>query len=118
MVFYPASPRHNSIESARAIARDVPPFVSRVGLFVNPAPADVAAVLSAVPLELLQFHGDETPEFCAGFNRPWVKVARMRPGFDLVEYAARFAAAGASGLVLDAHTEEYGGAGVSFDPCR
>ena len=115
MVFYPKSPRNVPLPVAQAIAREVPPFVTLTGLFVNPAPEDVRAILDAVPLQLLQFHGDEAPAFCASFNYPWVKVARMRPGLDLVEYAARFYAAGAKGLVLDAHTEEYGGAGIKFD---
>ena len=115
LVFYPPSPRHNDIARAQAIARVVPPFVTLVGLFVNPAPEEVRKVLSEVPLQLLQFHGDEDPAFCASFALPWVKAARMRPGLDLVEYAARFGSAGASGLVLDAYTEEYGGAGMRFD---
>jgi phosphoribosylanthranilate isomerase len=115
MVFYPKSPRCNSIPQAAKIARSLPPFVCRVGLFVNPSVEEVAAVLAAVPLEMLQFHGDEDPAFCKSFDRPWLKAARVAPGLDLVEYAARFAAAGASGLVLDACTADYGGAGVSFD---
>ena len=115
LVFYPPSPRHNDIPRAQAIARVVPPFVTLVGLFVNAAAEEVRKVLSEVPLQLLQFHGDEEPAFCASFSRPWVKAARMRPGLDLVEYASRFGSAGARGLVLDAYTEEYGGAGMRFD---
>jgi phosphoribosylanthranilate isomerase len=69
-----------------------------------------------VPLDLLQFHGDETPAYCAAFRRPWIKAARVKPGFDLLEYAAVFAGArGNTGLLLDAHVEGYGGGGQSFD---
>lgn len=112
-VFYPPSPRFLTPDRAAELARRVPPFVTRVGLFVNPEPATVAATLAAVPLDLLQFQGDESPEFCAQFGRPFVKVARMRPGFDLLEFARLFAAA--QGLLLDAYVEGYGGAGQQFD---
>lgn len=112
-VFYPPSPRFLTPDRAAELVRRVPPFVTRVGLFVNPEPATVAATLAAVPLDLLQFQGDESPEFCAQFGRPFVKVARMRPGFDLLEFARLFAAA--QGLLLDAYVEGYGGAGQQFD---
>ncbi len=115
LVFYRPSPRHNAIGHAQTIAREIPPFVSLVALFVNPSKAEVEEVLSAVPIACLQFHGDEDPAFCASFSRPWVKAARVRPELDLVEYASRFAAAGAQGIVLDAYTAQYGGAGMSFD---
>jgi phosphoribosylanthranilate isomerase len=112
-VFFPPSPRF--LEPARAVrlVRQVPPFVTRVGLFVNADVAAVRATLAAVPLDLLQFHGDEDAAYCAQFGRPYIKAARVRPGLDLLEYAAAFADARA--LLLDAFVESYGGAGVSFD---
>ena len=112
-VFYPPSPRCLPLGQAQALAATVPPFVTRVGLFVNAEPQDVRATLAAVPLDLLQFHGEEEPDYCAQFGRPWVKAARVRPGLDLLEFARRFAAAQA--LLLDAFVEGYGGAGQRFD---
>ncbi|MBI5785938.1 MAG: phosphoribosylanthranilate isomerase [Rhodocyclales bacterium] len=112
-VFYPPSPRFLAADRAAELVRQVPPFVSTVGLFVNPDPDFVRATLAAVPLDLLQFQGDESPEFCAQFARPYLKVARMRPGLDLLEFARTFASA--RGLLLDAYVEAYGGAGQTFD---
>lgn len=112
-VFYPDSPRY--IEPARAaeLARLAPPFVSAVGLFVNATAEQVRATLAVVPLHLLQFHGDEDEAFCRQFDRPYVKAARMRPGFDLLEYAASFPSAQA--LLVDAFVAGYGGGGKVFD---
>jgi phosphoribosylanthranilate isomerase len=112
-VFYPSSPRHVDAVRAATLAVRVPPFVTRVGLFVNAEPATVNSVLAVVPLDLLQFHGDEAPDYCGQFGRPYLKVARMRPGFDLLEYARNFPSA--QGLLLDAYVEAYGGAGRTFD---
>ncbi|MDD5248590.1 MAG: phosphoribosylanthranilate isomerase [Rhodocyclaceae bacterium] len=112
-VFYPPSPRFLTNERAAALVRAVPPFVTRVGLFVNPDAAVLAATLAAVPLDLVQYQGDETPAFCEQFGRPYVKVARMRPGLDLVEFARAYPSA--RGLLLDAYVEGYGGAGQTFD---
>jgi phosphoribosylanthranilate isomerase len=112
-VFFPQSPRHLEIERAATLARLVPPFVTRVGLFVNPDPQTLASTLAAVPLDLVQYQGDETPEFCESMGHPYVKVARMRPGIDLVEFARSYPSA--RGLLLDAYVESYGGAGQKFD---
>lgn len=112
-VFYPPSPRFVGNSRAFVLARQVPPFVTRVGLFANASSADVAETLAAVPLDLIQFQGDESPEFCQQFGRPYVKVARMRLGLDLVEFARAYASA--RGLLLDAYVEGYGGAGQMFD---
>ncbi len=112
-VFYPPSPRYVSIAQARALMAHVPPFVTTVGLFVNAAPAEVEAALAALPLQLLQFHGDETEEDCKRFNRPYIRAVRMREGVDLVEYAACFPSA--RGFLLDAFVEGYGGGGKVFD---
>ena len=114
LVFYEKSPRHVATAQAAQLARSVPPFVTVVGLFVNPAPEYVREVLAQVALDVLQFHGDETPEFCAQFGKPWLKAIRVKPGVNLVECAARYA--GAQGLLLDAYVEGTpGGTGESFD---
>jgi len=112
-VFYPPSPRAVNIEQARELVALLPPFVTAVGLFVNESETRVREVLDAVPLGLLQFHGDETVAYCAGFGRAWMKAARVRAGFDLVDYAARFP--GSSGLLVDAWVDGYGGGGEVFD---
>jgi phosphoribosylanthranilate isomerase len=113
LVFYPASPRFLSLEWARQLATELPPFVSTVALFVNPAAAEVYTVLERVRPSLLQFHGDEDPVFCAQFGVPYIKACRVKPGVDLLEYLRPYA--GAAGWLLDSHVEEYGGVGESFD---
>lgn len=113
LVFYPPSPRNVSINQALALAALVPPFVTLVGLFVNEAPANVRNVLAAVPLQLLQFHGDEDAAYCKQFGLPYIKAARVKPGLDLVEYAKQYP--DASGLLLDAFVDGYGGGGKTFD---
>lgn len=114
LVFYPSSPRHIAAAQAAAIARALPPFVTTVGLFVNPAAEQVEAVLDEVRLDVLQFHGDEPPEFCAGFGVPYLKAIRVKAGVDLVQCAIRYQAA--QGLLLDAYVEGTpGGTGQSFD---
>ena len=115
-VFYAQSPRHVSPQRAARLVARVPAFVKTVGLFVNESEEAVAEVLKAVPLDLLQFHGDEHAGYCAAFRRPWIKAARVKQGFDLLEYARCFAGApGIAGLLLDAHVEGYGGGGQAFD---
>jgi phosphoribosylanthranilate isomerase len=113
LVFYPPSPRFLSLEWARQLVNEVPPFVSTVGLFVNPTAAEVATVLERVRPAMLQFHGEERPVFCAQFGVPYIKACRVRPGVDLLEYLRPFS--GAAGWLLDSHVEEYGGVGESFD---
>jgi phosphoribosylanthranilate isomerase len=113
-VFYPPSPRHIGIEMAREIVQAVPAFVTSVGLFVDPDRDAVARVLETVRLDLLQFHGDEAPEFCEGFGVPYIKAVRMRPGVDLLECAQRFKRA--RGLLLDTYVSGMqGGTGERFD---
>lgn len=113
-VFYEKSPRHLTLEAAAALLREVPPFVQSVGLFVDADPAFVESVLRVVPLDLLQFHGDEKPADCARHGRPWIKAIRVRPDTDLLKCAADFAAA--SGLLLDAYVPGVpGGTGARFD---
>ena len=113
LVLYPESPRHVTIEQAAALCRDIPPFVTVVGLFVNASRAQVHRVIEAVPLNLLQFHGDETVDQCEGFGLPYLRAARVRPGVDLLEFASQFPSARA--LLLDTWTPAYGGSGESFD---
>lgn len=113
-VFYAKSPRNISPQHAAQLLRAMPPFVTSVGLFVDPNEDFVRQVRAQVPLDVLQFHGDETPEFCARFGRPYLKAIRVKAGVDLVECAARYA--GAQGLLLDAYVEGVqGGTGASFD---
>jgi phosphoribosylanthranilate isomerase len=114
LVFYASSPRNVSVDQARAIMAALPPFVTIVGLFVDAAPSDVQAVLAQLPLDILQFHGNEMPEYCRGFGRPYLKAVRVKPGLDLVQYASAYSDAKA--LLLDAHVEGIaGGTGQSFD---
>ena len=114
MVFYAPSPRSIGLDRARAIGASLPPFVSTVGLFVNPTRAEVERVLQSCPLALLQFHGDEDPAFCAAFGLPFIKAVRVRPGFDLLQYLMSYRAA--CGWLLDAYDDRlYGGTGAAFD---
>lgn len=115
-VFYAPSPRHVTPQRAAQLTTHLPAFVSKVGLFVNESPQTIRAALAQVPLDLLQFHGDEDAAYCSQFGKAWIKAARMKPGFDLLEYASAFAAAqGVSGLLLDADVAGYGGGGKTFD---
>jgi phosphoribosylanthranilate isomerase len=102
-----------SIQAAAMLASAVPPLVSIVGLFVNADPVLVRETLAAVPIHLLQFHGDEDESYCRQFDRPYMKAARVKPGMDLVQYAADFPSAQA--ILLDAFVDGYGGGGKVFD---
>ncbi len=113
LVFHPGSPRYVALDVAVRLARRLPPFVTPVALFVNAELAQVRAVTAAIPNVMLQFHGDETPADCAAFARPFLKVARMEPGLDLLDFACRYGEA--QGLLLDAHVAGFGGAGKVFD---
>ncbi|MDQ2963272.1 MAG: phosphoribosylanthranilate isomerase [Pseudomonadota bacterium] len=118
LVFWPGTPRRVTFGQARAIVAALPAFVTVVGLFVDPQPEAVSAALDAVPLDLLQFHGDERPELCASFGRPYIKAIPVRPEVDLLQYAARFDAA--HGLLFDAFQPGGlpGGTGTTFDWTR
>jgi phosphoribosylanthranilate isomerase len=114
LVFYARSPRAVSIEQAAAIVRALPPFVTSVGLFVNASRDEIHEVLQQVPLDLLQFHGDETPEQCEGHGRPYIKALRVQPGMDLHAHCAAFA--DACGVLLDTFVAGVpGGTGEVFD---
>lgn len=114
LICYPPSPRYVEPAAAANIAMVVPPFVMRVAVFVNPTAAAVAAVIGAAGIDMLQFHGDEDPGFCASFRLPYLKAARMRPDLDLLEYLSPYQAA--AGWLLDTYREDtYGGIGAAFD---
>ena len=117
LVFAEASPRCVSADQARAIIARLPPFVTVVGLFVDSPATRIREVLGQVPLDLLQFHGRETPEDCRQFGRPYIKAIRMAPGVDLAAEARRYARA--AGLLLDAYDPQVaGGTGATFDWTR
>ncbi|MFO1321650.1 MAG: phosphoribosylanthranilate isomerase [Burkholderiales bacterium] len=114
LVFYAASPRNVDRARARAIVAALPPFVTTVGLFVNPTPSEVRETLTAVPLDLLQFHGDEDAAFCRSFDHPFIKAIALAPGVDLLQSAANFA--NARGILVDAFVPGvHGGTGVTAD---
>lgn len=114
LVFYAPSPRNVTIATAADIARQIPAFVSVVGLFVNAEPSFVEEVIANVGLSLLQFHGDETPEDCERFGLPYIKAIRVKADTNLVQYARDFTSAKA--LLLDTYTEGVaGGTGQMFD---
>jgi phosphoribosylanthranilate isomerase len=116
-VFYPRSPRLLTAETAAALRRRLPSFVAAVGLFVDESPEVVAHTVAIAGLDLVQLHGDETPEraaaIAAGSARPWWRAVRMRPETDLLSSAQQFG--GAECLLLDAFSEGFGGSGRRFD---
>ena len=112
-VLWAGSARHVITARAAELSRRLPPFVMPVLLFVNAPSADVRAAVEQIPQALLQFHGDETPQACEAAGRPYLRAARMAPGFDLLDCAARYVSAQA--LLLDTHVAGYGGSGKAFD---
>lgn len=114
LVFYAPSPRNVAIEQAAEIANRIPAFVTVVGLFVNAEPDFVREVISRVKLDLLQFHGDETPQQCASYGLPFIKAIRVKSDTNLVQCAKDFSASKA--LLLDTFTDGVaGGTGHVFD---
>jgi len=114
LVFYARSPRYVETEQARRLLDILPPFVTSVGLFVDADPELVRTVLARVPLDSLQFHGDEPPDYCGAFDRPWIKALRMRPDTDLEAQVERYREA--RGLLLDTYDPGIaGGTGRRFD---
>ena len=113
-VFYSRSPRAVTVQQARAIIAALPPFISTVGLFVNASRGELNETLDAVPLDLLQFHGDETPEQCDGYHRPFIKALRVQAGDDIAAACRDYRQA--SGILLDAYVAGVpGGTGETFD---
>lgn len=114
LVFYEKSKRAVSIETAQRIVRALPPFVGVVALFVNEEAARIEEILAQVPIDIIQFHGDEPPEFCRRFARPYIKAVRVQNTADII--AALETYPDARAVLFDAHIEgEYGGTGHSFD---
>ncbi|MGQ7274789.1 phosphoribosylanthranilate isomerase [Marinobacter sp. V034] len=114
LVFYAPSPRAVTVTQAAEIVSALPPFVTTVGLFVNPEPAFVHQVLAEVPLDLLQFHGDEPEAFCDQFDRRWIKAVRVRQSSDVIDAFKAYSRS--SGLLVDAYDpKRYGGTGATFD---
>ncbi len=114
LVFYPDSPRAIDIATAWEILEVLPPFVTTVGLFVDAEPEWIEEILVEVPLDVLQFHGNESPEDCEQFAHPYIKAIRMRPDTDLATIAKRYA--DAQGLLLDTYRPGVpGGTGEAFD---
>lgn len=113
LVFYPPSPRYLSVERAVEIRDALPPFVQTVALFVNADAAQIAQVIGRVHPSMLQFHGDEAPDFCGQFGLPFVKACRIKPGTDALAYLEPYGRATA--WLVDSYVPEYGGVGESFD---
>ncbi len=114
LVFYAKSPRAVSIQQARDIIAALPAFVTTVGLFVNASRGELNEILGAVALDLLQFHGDETPADCESFHRPYIKALRVQSGDDIALLAAPYASA--RGILLDTFVSGVpGGTGAAFD---
>jgi phosphoribosylanthranilate isomerase len=114
LVFYAKSPRAVSVQQARAIIAALPPFVTSVGLFVDASRCELGEILDAVPLDLLQFHGDETPAECDSYGRPYIKALRVKPGDDIAAQVALYESA--RGVLLDTYVPGIpGGTGEAFD---
>lgn len=114
LVFYAKSPRAVSIAQARSILAALPAFVTTVGLFVNASRCELGETLDALPLDLLQFHGDELASECESYQRPYIKALRVKPGDDIARLAAPYA--GARGILLDTYVPGVpGGTGAAFD---
>jgi phosphoribosylanthranilate isomerase len=125
LIFHAGSPRLVSHDMARSIVDALPAFITPVALFVDARPEDIERVIATVKPQLLQFHGDESPEFCSRFALPYIKAIKVRPGVDLLQYARHYRTA--KGLLLDAFVDgSHGGTGSTFDwalipdqlPCR
>ncbi len=114
MIFYPPSPRGVNLEQAQSIMAEVAPMLTTVGVFVEPEPGTLESILHALPLDLVQLHGNESPQFCESVGRPYIKAISMREGVDLQDQAARYP--GARALLLETHNDKLiGGTGQVFD---
>ena len=120
LVFYAPSPRNVTVEQAQALVKHIPAYVQIVGLFVNATGDEIVQVLKNIPLDVLQLHGDETPEQCQKIaqltGRRWYKAIQVKPDLDVIKTIHDYQQAGASAVLLDAwHPELKGGTGHSFD---
>lgn len=114
LVFYAKSSRAVSTDQASIIAKAVPPFVSMVALFVDEHAEEIERVLNAVPIDVIQFHGSEAPQFCHQFNRPYIKALRVTPELNLAAVSQDYTSS--RGILLDSWKEGVpGGTGQSFD---
>ena len=114
LVFYDKSPRNVDVQKAQEIIDALPPFVNRVGLFVNANPSFVDEILCEVPLDTLQFHGDESLLDCTQYQMPFIKSLRVRPDTNVVKVAEQFSSA--SAILLDSfNPSSFGGTGEAFD---
>lgn len=114
LVFYAPSPRAVTLAQAKEVVASIPAFVTVVGLFVNAEKSEIEKTITEVGIDLMQFHGDESPDFCRQFNRPYIKAVRVKADTNLIQYADEFFDAKA--LLLDAYAEGLpGGTGQSFD---
>lgn len=117
-VFYPPSKRCLLLEKARELGRQIPVFVTAVALFVNPDRQQVLEVQRSLRPSLLQFHGDESPDFCRSFDLPYLKAFRVgAPGMETPEGLAQtcFSYPDAAGWLFDSYSPAYGGSGQGFD---
>ncbi|SEM01311.1 MULTISPECIES: phosphoribosylanthranilate isomerase [unclassified Acinetobacter] len=120
LVFFPPSPRHVDVEQAALLVQAIPAYIQSVGLFVNSSAEEIQNILKKVPLDILQFHGDESPEQCKqiaqAVGRRWYKAIQVKPELDIVEEINKYQKFGASAVLLDAwHPDLKGGTGHSFD---
>lgn len=114
LVFYPPSPRYVNTAQAAKIITSLPPFITIVALFVDALKEDVEQLLEQVPIDIIQFHGNESADFCASFKRPYIKAVRMKDGLDL--YALQKQYSSARGLLLDTYKKGVpGGTGETFN---
>lgn len=119
-VFYPPSPRSVTAEQAKVLVQHVPAYVQTVGLFVNASCSEIVQVLKVAPVDILQFHGDETATQCQQIaqqlGRRWYKAIQMKPDLDVINIIKSYQQMGASAVLLDAwHPELKGGTGHQFD---
>ena len=119
-VFFAPSPRSVTAMQAAELVQHVPAYVQTVGLFVNATQGEIADILKQAPVDILQFHGDETPEQCQHIaqhvGRRWYKAIQVKPELDVIAEIQHYQQAGASAVLLDAwHPELKGGTGHSFD---
>ena len=119
-VFYPPSPRHVNVELAETLVKAIPAYVQSVGLFVNSTAEEIENILKKIPLDILQFHGDESPEACLAISkrvgRRWYKAIQVKPDLNIIDEINKYQSVGASAVLLDAwHPDLKGGTGHCFD---